>query len=124
MKTLKAIGRIFCDSVARNMILCVFIQEITLIVIGKYMKIGGKKFCGYQDPTLLVLRYACIWIVYISMSKDWISLVLCLRSVKDSVISAQNKGETYLILFFRCLCIIFNQYIAYFVIVTTDMSNE
>jgi hypothetical protein len=81
MKALKVLGGFFWDSVTRNMLLCVMIQEITLIVIGNYMKTGGKKFCGYQDPTLLVLRYACIWIVYISMSKDWISLVLCLRSV-------------------------------------------
>ena len=57
------------------------------------------------------------------MSKDWEGLVLCYRAIHDT---SRAKGRCSQYLFFiglRGCFIIVNQLIAYYVIITTDMSD-
>ena len=57
------------------------------------------------------------------MSKDWVALVLCYRAIRDA---SPEKGKTSRYLLFiliRGCFIISNQYIAYYVIISTDMSE-
>ncbi len=113
-----------CNTIVRHILFCVISQEICLLTVGSFLLSSSKHFCGYYDLMYIILRWTTIWIVYITMSKDWAGLVLCFRAIHDAS-QAKDKCIQYLLfILIRGGFIILNQYIAYYVIITTDMSNS